>query len=235
MNKDNLLKKYRNMKQYKDFSDEELEQIIQKKLNEEELLTAFIGLNTNEKQKAIKLFDQYISEHSFESLAEKSTLINLVYLETLNDRIKIFIEKEGNEKQGAIPVKMMEQLVENTNQIMSLKEKLSMMKDKNSETGEELFNELKEKCLKYYEEHAAEFQTKCPYCNEIFSNILPPDKLNSTPSSWFKNTTLYNYGVFDAYHKKEITIDRAAQILGVHKNYIEKMYNEIYLKNDNQS
>ena len=41
MDKDTLLKKYKNMKQYKDLSDEELSQLIDKKLQEEELLTAF--------------------------------------------------------------------------------------------------------------------------------------------------------------------------------------------------
>jgi hypothetical protein len=235
MDRDRMIQQQTNLKQNQGKSPEEIAELVDRKIQEEELLTAFIGLSDTEKIKAIQLYNQYVTEHSFESLAEKSTLINLVYLEILNDRVKLFIEQEGNEKKGAIPLKMTEQLVANTTQIMELKEKLGMMRDAESESALDLFNEVKEKCLRYYEEHAAEFQNKCPHCQQTFPSILPPDKLESCSSSWFKNTTLYNYDVFDAYHKKEITIDRAAKILGVHKNYIEKMYNEIYLKEKDDS
>jgi len=233
MDKDKLINRYRNMKQYKDLSDEEIQKIIDKKSQEEELLTAFVGLNKEEKEKALQHYNQYISEHSFESLAEKSTLINLVYLEILNDRIKLFIEQEGKDKAGAIPLRMTEQLVENTNQIMNLKEKLGMMKDKQNDSVYQLWKDLEEKCLKYYEEHAAEFQNKCPYCNKLFPSILPPEKLTPEVSSWFKGTDLYNEEVFNLYNNKIITEEQAAKILGVSKFYIPYIYQEIYLKEKN--
>lgn len=118
MDREKLFQQYRNLKQNTGKPDEEIWQLVDKKLNEESLLNAFVGLDEIEKQKAINLYDQYVSEHSFESLAEKSTLVSLVYLEILNDRIKIFIELEGKQKQGAIPLRMNEQLTFNTTQIM---------------------------------------------------------------------------------------------------------------------
>lgn len=236
MNKDKLINRYRNMKQYKDLSDEEIQQIIEKKQQEEELLTAFIGLNKDEKNKALKLYDQYINEHSFESLAEKSTLINLVYLEILNDRIKLFIEQEGKDKQGAIPLRMTEQLVENTNQIMNLKEKLRMMKDTESESALELMNELKEKALAYYNEHAGETYVKCPECQNLFRLLMKIDGLEPAKATFFRGTTLYNQKLMELYHYKKITIDEMAEIFGVHKNYITYLYENLYLKkNDSQN
>jgi len=233
MDKDTLLKKYKNMKQFKDLSEEELEQLINKKIQEEELLTSFVGIKEEKKQKALQLYNQYVTEHSFESLAEKSTLINLVYLEMLNDQIKEYIEKEDKEKLGAIPLKMTEQLIENTNQIMELKEKLGMLKDKANDSIYQLWKDLEEKCLKYYEEHAAEFQNKCPYCNKLFPSILPPEKLTPQVSSWFKGTDLYNEEVFNLYHNKIISEEQAAKILGVSNFYIPYIYQEIYLKEKN--
>jgi len=224
------------MKQYASYSDEELKILVDKKIEEEQLLTAFVGLNEEEKQKAIQLYDQYVSEHSFESLAEKSTLINLVYLEILNDRIKMFIEQEGKDKKGAIPLRMTEQLVENTNQIMSLKEKLGMMKDADSENALELINELKEKALAYYNEHAGETYVKCPECQNLFRLLMKVDGLEPAKATFFRGTTLYNQKLMELYHYKKVSLEEVADILGVNHKYVTFIYENIYLKkNDSQN
>jgi hypothetical protein len=230
MDKDKLIQKYKNMKQYKDLSDIELEQLVQKKLDEEELLTAFVGLNDTEKSKAISLYEKYVEEHSFESLAEKSTLINLVYLEILNDRVKIFIEQEGKEKNGAIPLKMTEQLVTNTTQIMDLKDKLGMMRDADSENALELMNELKEKALAYYNEHAGETYVKCPECQSLFRLLMKIEGLEPAKATFFRGTTLYNQKLMELYHYKKVTLDEVAEIMGVNSKYITFIYENIYLK-----
>ena len=230
MDKDKLIQKYRNMVQYKNLSDEELEQLVQKKIDEEGLLTAFVGLSDTEKQKAIQLYDQYVSEHSFESLAEKSTLINLVYLEMLNDRVKLYIEKEGKDKQGAIPLRMTEQLVFNNTQIMQFKEKLGMMRDADSENALELMNELKEKALTYYNEHAGCTVVKCPHCQQLFNLLMDVTNLIPEKCSFFKGTLLYNLPLLNLYHNKKITKEEVANVLGVHQNYVDFIYNNLYLK-----
>jgi len=231
--REKLLKQYRTMKQYKDLSEEEREKIVDQKLQEDELLTSFVGLSETEKTKAINLYNQYLVEHSFESLAEKSTLITLVYLEILNDRIKLFIEQEGKDKSGAIPIKMTEQLVTNNTQIISLKEKLGMMKDAESETALELVNELKEKALKYYEEHAGETYVKCPECQNLFRLLMKIDGLEPAKATFFKGTTLYNKKLIELYHYKKLTKEEVAEILGVHPKYVTFIYENIYLaKND---
>jgi len=230
MEKEKLFQRYRNMIQYKNLSDEELSQLVDKKIQEEELLTAFIGLNDTEKTKAIQLYNQYVTEHSFESLAEKSTLINLVYLEILNDRVKLFIEQEGNEKKGAIPLRMTEQLVANTNQIMELKEKLGMMKNKADESALDLINELKEKALTYYNEHAGETYVKCPECQSLFRLLMKVDGLEPAKATFFRGTTLYNVKLMELYHYKKVTLEDCAEIMGVNSKYITFIYENIYLK-----
>jgi hypothetical protein len=230
MDKDKLIQKFKNMKQYQNLSDIELEQLVQKKIDEEGLLMAFIGLSDEEKKKAIKLYDQYISEHSFESLAEKSTLINLVYLEILNDRVKLFIEQEGNEKQGAIPIKMTEQLVANTNQVMELKEKLGMLKNKEDESALDLINELRTKALAYYSEHAGCTVIKCPHCQQLFNLLMDITNLTPEKCSFFRGTMLYNLPLLNLYHLKKITKVEVSEVLGVHQNYVDFIYNNLYLK-----
>jgi len=230
MDKDKLIQKYKNMKQYKDLSSEELEQIIDKKLQEEELLNAFVGLDEPEQKKALQLYDRYVSEHSFESLAEKSTLVNLVYLEILNDRIKLFIAQEIKTNKGAIPLRMNEQLTFNTTQIMQLKEKLGMLKNKEDGDALDLINELKEKALTYYNEHAGETYIKCPECQNLFRLLMKIDGLEPAKATFFRGTTLYNQKLMELYHYKKVTLEDCAEIMGVNPKYIIYIYENIYLK-----
>lgn len=233
MDREQAIQKRVNLKQNSGRPREEIAAEYDKEQEEKSLLTSFVGLSETEKTKALNLYNQYLVEHSFESLAEKSTLITLVYLEILNDRIKLFIEQEGKDKSGAIPIKMTEQLVTNNTQIISLKEKLGMMKDAESETALELVNELKEKALKYYEEHAGETYVKCPECQNLFRLLMKIDGLEPAKATFFKGTTLYNKKLIELYHYKKLTKEEVAEILGVHPKYVTFIYENIYLaKND---
>jgi hypothetical protein len=216
------------MPQYKNYSEEELRKIVEKKLQKKDLELQFSGLKEEEAKKATSLYEKYVSETFFESLAEKSSLINLVYLELLKERL----QKEISES-GTVPMGMTEKLIDLDEQIIKTKDKLGMLKEGEELNFEQKWNDLEQKCLKYYEEHAAEFYTKCPYCSKLFPQILPPEKLEPKNAVWFKNTTLYNQEVFELYHQKRITLEEAAKILGVGKNYIELQYNEVYLKEKN--
>ncbi len=233
--KDKLIKKLRNMKQYQNLSDDELQRLAIRKLEEKELIASFVGLKDDEIEKALSLYYKYLDENSYESLAEKSTLVRLVYFEIIKDRLQRLLKQESEDKNGAVNLRSLEELRELDTKITELKEKLGMMKNKNNDSVYQLWKELEEKCLKYYEEHAAEFQNKCPYCNKLFPSILPPEKLTPQVSSWFKGTDLYNEEVFNLYHNKIITEEQAAKILGVSKFYIPYIYQEIFLKKKNDN
>jgi hypothetical protein len=240
MNKDKLFQKLKNMKQYKDYSAEELEQVVQKKLIEEELLTAFIGLRNDELKKAIQLYEQYIAEHSFESLAEKSTLINVVRDEIIKERILKQMQTENETKNGANSLSLMEEIRELEDHILSQKEKLGMMKNAEEESALNLINELKEKALTYYETHAGETYVKCPECQNLVRFLMKVDGLDPAKATFFRGTTLYNEVVLKLYHEKKITLEDAAAIHGVNTKYITLIYENIYLKelnnkNDSQN
>ena len=228
--REKLIKRLRGLKQYKNVSSEEIEKTVDKKIEEEELKNDFIGLLADESERALELYHKYIHENSFESLAEKSTLINLVYLEILKERMQKFLQKESEEKQGAIPLSMTEKILELDSQIITFKEKLGMLKDKDNNSPLEIINELKEKALNYYESHEGETYTKCPYCLKLFRLLKKVDDLEPVKATMFRGTTLYNLPLLDLYHNKKITIKNAAEILGVHEKYVTFIYNNLYLK-----
>lgn len=230
LDREKYFKKLKTLNQYKNFSEEELYKVIDLKLLEEELVNSFVGLNDKEKDKAIQLYDKYVTENSFENLAEKSSLTNLVYLEALNDRIKLFIDKESQEKNGAIPLHMVEQLISNNEQIMKLKDQLGMLKNKENDSFIIAWDELKKKALDYYSSHAGETYVKCPECQKMFRLLMKIDGLDVAKASFFKGTSLYNEPLLKLYHQKRLSKEEVADILGVHSKYILFIYNNIYLK-----
>jgi uncharacterized C2H2 Zn-finger protein len=233
LDREKYFKKLKTLNQYKDFSEEELYKVIDLKLLEEELINSFVGLNEKEKDKAIQLYDKYVTENSFENLAEKSSLVNLVYLEAINDRIKLFIEKEDKEKNGAIPLHMVEQLISNNEQIMKLKDQLGMLKNKDNDSFITAWDELKKKALDYYNSHAGETYVKCPECQKMFRLLMKIDGLEISKASFFKGTSLYNTKLLKLYEEKRLSKEEVAEILGVHSKYILFIFNNIYLKEKN--
>jgi len=229
-NREDLIAHYSRMKQFKNLPKEEIEKLVDKRIANEELKNSFVGLKDDEVEKAVEKYNKYLIEHSFENPTEKDILITIVYLEILKQRIQEFIKTESEQKQGALPMRMTEKLLEIDTQIMMNKEKIGMLKAEKQDTIAHKWEELRQKCLKYYEEHAAEFYQKCPHCKNLFASILPPDKLEPSISSWFKRTTLYNEEVFNLYHAGKLTAEEAGKIMGVSKFYIELQYKEIYIK-----
>lgn len=228
--KEKLIKRLRGLKQNKNLSDSEIEQLVNRRLEEEELRSSFVGLKDEEINKAIITYHKYVEEGSFQSLAEKSTLIGMLYKEALVDRMKEFIRKEGDAKDGAIPLSMAEKMMDMSAQVLSDKEKLGMLKDKDVDTFSSAWNELKEKANAYYNEHAGEIYYQCPYCNEFSRQIMQIDGYDIAKASFFKHTTLYNKVLFQLYHEKKITIEEMANVLDVHTKYITFIYEGLFLK-----
>jgi hypothetical protein len=166
-------------------------------------------------------------------IGHESKWFRLDDFEILNERIKNYIEKEGKEKDGAVPLKMTEQLMFNTQQVTQLKEKLGMLKASDSDTALNLINELKEKALKYYEEHAGCTTVKCPYCQNLFNLLMDVSKLEPAQATFFQKTMLYNLPLMKVYHEKRITIEEMAEIFGVHTKYIDFVYQNLYLRDNN--
>ena len=224
-----LFKKLKNMKQYANATGEELNAAVEKRIKEEELTNSFEGLDDTEIKKALELYDQYISENSFENLAEKSTLVGLIYKEILKIRVQQYIKQEGDNKKS-MPLPMIEKIMDLDAQILTDKEKLGMLKSEDNASFVTSMNELKKKALAYYNEHAGETYVRCPECQKMFRLLMNVEGLEICKANFFKGTTLYNKKVLDLYDQKRLTIDEVTEILGVHQKYVDFIYNNIYLK-----
>jgi hypothetical protein len=231
--KEKLIKRLRGLKQNTHLSDEEIERMALHKIEEEELKLSFSSFKEEEIQKGISLYFQYLEQHSFQSLAEKTTLINMICKELRLQQVRNFLKKEAEDKNGAIPGGMINNEMELTTQILQDKEKLGMLKSQQMDSLADAWQELKEKAVAYYNEKGGEIYYKCPYCQEFSRQIMQLEGYTIEKASMFRGTTLYNEEVLNLYHAKVITLAQAAKIMGVHHKYIEIVYNDIYLKDKN--
>jgi hypothetical protein len=126
---------------------------------------------------------------------------------------------------------MVKQLDEVVERISILKKELGLsQQDRQSATWLAEWDKLKRKALSYYETHKGCNVVKCPYCSKIFYLLLKTEHLTAETCNWFRGTSLYNKSLMELVEKEIITQDKAAEILGVNVLYVNKIYNEIYLK-----
>lgn len=224
--------KLRNMKQYKSLSDDEIEIIAKQKIEEEEVLNNLtFCIDDKEKEFAKKLLDDYLQQSNIENNADLDTLRQLIDLEVLVERMKSILKTEYIKANPSIPLQMVEQLRETEIQILEIKEKLGLVsKSKQPLTGTADWEALKKKALKYYETHAAETYCKCPYCSKLFRLLKRVDNLDPKQATMFKDNALYNKVMMGWYHTQRITKEELADAFGVSIEYIDYIYNNIYLK-----
>lgn len=222
----------RNLKQNIKLSDEEIETKAQEEVQENKILSSLTFCLPSEKEFARNLVTKYLEESSLESAAEQDTLRQLIDLEVLLERIKTYLNTEYSKANPAIPVQLLQQVTELNKQILEIKESLGLSR-KESDSFVNLWDTLKKKALKYYEEHKGCNTVKCPYCQQMFHLLLDRTHYTEIKSTWFKNSLLYNKGIFDLYHAKRITKEEAAIILGVSDDYVLYLYENLYVKESN--
>jgi hypothetical protein len=228
---DSIFKKLRNLKQNKDKSNDEIMALAKEQSDRQEILGKLtFCINDEERDFAKQLLENYLAESSIESFSDKDTLRQLIDIEILIERIKKTLNTEYNKQNPFIPDKLLDQLQELNKQTMALKESLGFSNtNKDKENFIELFNALKKKALKYYEEHAGCTEIRCPHCNEYSVAILRTQNKDIKKHPWFKGTVLYNKPLYEMYHKKEITTEKMAEIFGVSTFDIEYIYETVYL------
>lgn len=227
-----LLRKYKSLKQYSNFSDEELLKVIEAKSQELEILDNLtFCIDDKEKKYAKDLLDKYLKDNNIENSADLDTLTQLVDLQILIERIKDTLKKDYSKANPIIQLPMVKELRDTEAQVLLLKEKLGLVrKDGGNSTGIKEWEILKKKCLNYYKSHAGETTTRCPKCNHLFRLLLRVNDKDSVKSSFFSGTRLYNKEIMKWFNENRITKVEAAEALGCSEYYIDFINEEIYKK-----
>ena len=149
-------------------------------------------------------------------------------MEVLLERIKKQLNNEYGKANPTLPIAFIQQVTELTNQIIDLKEKLGLSKQKEQQTVLDEWNNLKVKALNYYKESAGCNVVRCPECKKLFMILKDMKSCIETKLPWFKKTLLYNKKLFELYDQRRITLEEMATIFGVSIDYIIYIYENIY-------
>jgi hypothetical protein len=238
------VKKLKNLKNYKHLSSEELEIKARELLFKDEMISS-LTFCTKEEDKIIveRLIDNYLSKISIENMKDIEMLRELLDLELITHQLKEFIKDGQTTKNGAIDSRSMEQLRDNSNLILSYKEKLGLLTDKKEENDAvRIIEKLKERFHKWINqpENRSNYETACPSCGEniLIRRRLDKEKDEVKAHPWFiAGGILFNKEIFKDYNEGKLTEDQIIRYLDIAPDYlkwIERNYPLNQDKNDTE-
>jgi hypothetical protein len=226
---DLLVKKLKNLAQYKNKTEEELISIAEKQIENNRFLDKLSFVNDDDEKKyARDLFESYMSEYEITDVGDKDTLYQLIDLELLAFKIKKAINDSGKDAKGAIPMRLVETLHQHMESITKLKQQLGMTKaekEKNTSDAVRAIESLKIRFKLWINqaENKANYTLKCPHCLSyvLIRRRIDKDKDEVLEHPWFINGgILFNRYLFQYLEEGKLTEEEVCNILKVSKDYL---------------
>ena len=218
----------RNLGQCKGLSEEELLEKAKGYIEQHnrDLNIDDMFIEKKEKKQGIKLLRKYLEDYSIETISDKNTLKQVIYLETLNIRLQEKLN-EMNTQEAAIPTQLIDSMHKNLIQITNLKNTLGLTKTKEEKRGG--FGEvekLKEKFKRWRESNQASRTRLCPHCGKMVLWKVRPEHWESQKHPFFRDRILGNPHLVSMYQKKRITKEDVSKILEVAPDYVDWLINK---------
>jgi len=205
------------------YSPEELEEKAKKYLRatDKDLSVVTMFDTSEEKSLAKKFLNKYLDDYTIETIADKNTLKHLIYFEIIQQRLEKITNKVHGENK-AVPLKYLDALHKNAEQITRLKETLGIThtKDSKKDSYQDL-QILMKKFAIHRKENIAERTRVCPYCGELIHFIMKMDSYEGKKHPFFKGRFITNKHLLKLYKDEIITKEDVAKILEVSTDYID--------------
>jgi len=170
------------------------------------------GLNTKAKNSAKKIFEEYKTTYNITNISDLALLESLVFREVLQNQTKEKIEritkKSGINGANLIPANVWNELDNNLEQILIIKEKLGLFIEKKSTNNFlEFWERFRRKLQTHAETHRAECTFKCisegskilmsDWTTKNIENVLVGEEILGV-----KKTTKGQYGGYEIVKQK---------------------------------
>lgn len=233
--------KLRNLQQYRDKTDTELESLVvqqadkaeQKDEKEKKIDSIDIeGLFSDVKERrfAKELLNKYLEEFSIDNISDKSLLKELIYLEVFQKmRLQASAEKFQKEN-GSVPLQILDSIHKNLDKIVSLKTSLGLTKNANAEANDAFnaFELLKRKAKNWREENQASRTLVCSHCSQMIMLKIRTHAWEAQKHPFFKDRILANDHLVKMYMNKQISKEDVSKVLGTSPDYVEWLVNKWY-------
>lgn len=237
MNEPQIERKIRNkkgLKQYKDWSEEKIRQmILDEESNKVEKQFPDIDItqqfeDPEEKRFAAEFYTRYCEDYEVSTISDKNMITNLVYLEVLNLRFQKLLNRSNTADSKTVPSSLIENLHDNLDKIISLKEKLGLTKDKDEEKSSDAIKLLQKKYKLWLSKNQGSRTMPCSHCGKMNMLRIKMDAWDIQKHPYYEDRLVYNKKLFIEYEKwkrtaQPVVIDKhfIAEVLDVSPDYIE--------------
>ncbi len=210
--------KLKHLGSYKNLSEGDIRDaakaLVEAKEVEEEMEINQLFTDSEEKKQAQTLLRKYLRDYSIETVSDRNTLKDLIYLEVLNSRLQQSINKSFNVEEGktVVPPKEMIRVIHaNIEQVTTLKEKLGITRQKEQDKHKDplaYIYLLQKKRKKWLEENQASRYMSCPHCGKSTLLKIKMDVWEAQKHPWFKDRILGNDELIKSYKETLVALDK---------------------------
>jgi len=216
-------------KKFKDFTSDQIRQRAIDSLNKTNMDIDITSLfNQKKEQKdAQMLFQKYMSDYTIESISDKNTLREVIYLEIVQQRLQAKMNEYYDKDSKAVPMQLMDTIHKNSKAILELKNNLGLNRAKTVKSGKDAFQHLIKRIQKWRSENTASRNFVCPCCGKMVLLKIKTDCYDAQGHPFFKDRTLYNKHLLKMYWDKRITKQDVAKVLECSTDYVNWVLEKI--------
>ena len=206
-----------------------------------------IGLSRTEFKYGKKKFDNYIQVYHINLYSDMQLVDEMVYKEILQEQLKEQIAEkkatfekknkilpEKDQTEFSIPTYVMTAMENNLEQILSLKEKLGLLSNKEGDDGFKYIQQLEEKMKNWCQENQDRTFT-CPHCSKQILLYMKQEYWETMKHPFFESKVLANKKLWNLYKENKITLKDVSDILGCSEKYISWLEKKIYNRPESHS
>jgi len=225
--------KIKNLKQYKNFSEERLRRVAFSRAVEYQVDVGTLFKNKEDQISAKTLVRKYLDDYTPETVSDMNTLRSILFLEVLNGRLEeeLNLAKENNEN---VNLRTVDTIHKNLNQLLVLKDSLGLTRDKkdgNIKSVDQKIGLIRKQFKVWLDNNQASREAVCPYCGQHFLLKIRMEHWEEQKHCFFKDRILYNKPLVELYLQKRITKQEVATILECSPDYIDWVIDKMWKTN----
>ena len=220
----NLETEYRKLKGLKSLRDKPYEYILARaeaNLRKKSLDISKLFVDPEEASKARELLDKYLTDYSIETISDKNTLQEVIYLEVIQARLQAKMNEFYNADTKAVPTNVLEVIHKNSDAIIRLKNTLGLNRGKEKREAYDVLQHLIRRADKWRDENQGSRTLKCPKCSQFILLKIRTQAWEAQGHPFYKDTMLYNKALFEKYYGQTVVVNDKfiAEVLEVSEDF----------------
>lgn len=202
---------------------EKAQDLVNQKAQVDDIDIESMFTKRDEQKLGAELLRKYLQDYTIETISDKNTLRQVIYLEVLNVRLQDALN-DLQKNINVVPEKIVKTVHENIREIVSLKDKLGITRAKEQESVKDGYGYLqliKRKFKVWLRENQGTRHLFCPHCAKMIMLVIRADAWTALKHPFFRDRILGNERLIELYKENKITRQDVAKIFGTSEDYVD--------------